>query len=581
MNTVFHTLLAKLEEHRADPHNADIVQSFHELAAQAGPVAEQVLAHAAAANPLPKLSGLSELSGRGAAPVAQSVTSVLPSEPGLPPALRPPTTNWGTNQRLDSAREVRQPQSSDQVRRLLLQAVAQKLRVRPIGTTHSSSSIMATSGVLLDSGALLSPHPSAAESSLRACRELHPGLYRLSASERALHIEVGSGAQVKDVNDYLAASQRALRMTGAYSGQTLVGAFCTSTHGGGIAHPPLHSAVRSIQLLSLDAHDQVIELRIEPTQGITDAQAYGHSHPEVRLVQSDDWFYAAVVAMGAMGFITSMIIEAVPKFSLLQRHWKGTWDECKKLLRDLGDDGAPRFFAGSHHSSISLTPYAMPLFLHGRQTTVMSRAYRSETPPPEYHSPSQSNLSPLLILAGRFAGNQLPALSPLLIDQALGGDVHKPTFGPSYKILGNPDNLPPGYSAEYAFPLDRYLDAVDEILVRMAELAARKSLYMVGPLTLRWVAGDRAFLSMSEGSAPRVYAEFLSLAGAGHGLDVLADIEGLALKHGGRPHWGQWWSPQALPQILALYPQYAGWQAIYRQLNVSGLFSNEFTDGLR
>jgi hypothetical protein len=146
-------------------------------------------------------------------------------------------------------------------------------------------------------------------------------------------------------------------------------------------------------------------------------------------------------------------------------------------------------------------------------------------------------------------------------------------------VLGSPDNLPPGSSAEYAFPLDRYMDAVDAMLARMADLAAREVKYSVGPAALRWVGADTAFLSMSEGGE-RVYLEILGLADAGRGLEVLADLEGIALAHGGRPHWGQWFSLDALPKIAALYPHYAEWRDIQRQLDVTGLFSNEVTERL-
>jgi FAD/FMN-containing dehydrogenase len=176
-------------------------------------------------------------------------------------------------------------------------------------------------------------------------------------------------------------------------------------------------------------------------------------------------------------------------------------------------------------------------------------------------------------------GNDIPALTPFMIDQSLGGDPSTPTWGPSYQILGNPDNLPPGFSAEYAFPLPRYMAAIDAILARMAEIAAKDVKYIVGGLTLRWVGRNDAFLSMSEGG-DRVYAEFLSLANAGRGLEVLAEVEKIALDHEGRPHWGQWFSLDALPRMLAMYPRYADWKEVQKQLDPTGIFANAFTERL-
>jgi hypothetical protein len=385
--------------------------------------------------------------------------------------------------------------------------------------------------------------------------------------------------QVKDVNAYLAASHRALSMTGAYTGQTLVGAYCTSTHGGGIQHPPLHAAVRSLQLLTVDRQGALVELRIEPSRGITDPEAYARGFPSVKLIQDDAWFRAAVVAMGTMGFITSVIVRATTAFSLLGEDWRGTWADCRALLLDVDASGSPRWFAGTYHGSVSLNPYPLLFRGQGTQLATMSRTFVRETPPPHYHPPSQSGLNPLLVAAGHFVGSELPALSPFLINLALGGDPSTPTWGPSDKVLGNPDNLPPGFSSEYAFPLDRYIGAVDALLERMAEVARREVKYLVGPVTLRWVGKDTAFLSMSQGD-DRVYVELLGLAQAGAGLEVLADLESIALDHGGRPHWGQWFSVDALPRIAGMYPEYAAWREIYAQLNVSGLFSNVVTERL-
>lgn len=567
MTDPFQAMLAKLEEHRADPLSAVVAGELHQLVADAPHLAAQLLDHAfgPAAPPAPA--------------AALPVAFVEGPAPGLPPELAPPATNWGTNQRLDGAQQARQPVDVAQVKGVLALATGGKLRAKAIGTAHSSSAVFTTRGVLVDSGALIPPGTTANTSTLRQCRELSPGLYRLGEAARALHVEVGSGVQVKDVNAYLAASSRALAMTGAYTGQTLVGAFCTSTHGAGVQHPPLHAAVRSIQLVTVDEAGAVVELRIEPTLGITDPALYARIFPDVKLVQDDAWFRAAVVAMGTMGFITSVIIEVVDAFSLLNESWLGTWEACRALLLDTGADGLPRWFEGTYHGGVSFNPYPMPLFARGTQKATMGRTFLRPTPPAEYDPPSQSGLSPWLVCAARFVGNDIPALTPIMIDQALGGAPGKPIWGPSWQVLGSPDNLPPGFSAEYAFPMDRYLSAIDTILARMNALAAQDATYMVGPVTLRWVGKDTAFLSMSAGE-DRVYAEFLTLAGAGKGQEVLAEIEKIALDHGGRPHWGQWFSPAVVPRMAGMYPEYPRWKAIYDRLNVTGVFSNEITDRL-
>jgi FAD/FMN-containing dehydrogenase len=589
--TTLLALVAALDKHRADPNHPDLIQELHELAAQVPHLAHEMIETALPALPRTPSDVVAIVITHGreildpilpdACEAPPAVNAPAPSSPppGMPPQLTPPVTNWGTNVRLDMAEGACQPVSTGQAQNVLELVARSHRKAKPIGAAHSSSPIVQTRGLLMDTGALIAPGTSASTSTIRQCRELVPGFYKLNDAERALHVEVGSGVQVKDVNAYLAASGRALRMTGAYTGQTLVGAFCTSTHGAGIQHPPLHASVRSIQLLSVSSSGEVEELRVEPSKGITDPEAYARGYPRVRLIQDVAWFYAVLVAMGSMGLITSVILEATTAFSLRREDWRGKWDACKALLLDVGPSVYPRFFEGSYSAGLSFNPYAIPLWSHGKQAVTLSRYFVADAPPARYKPPSQSGLNPLLVLGGQVVGNDLPALTPFMIDRALGGDPTTPTWGPSYQVLGSPDNLPPGYSAEYAFPLDRYMDAVEAILARMTELAMKRVQYMVGPVTLRWVGKDSAFLSMSEGS-DRVYAEFLSLAQAGRGQEVLAAIEPIALQYGGRPHWGQWFSLDAVPTILSLYPRYGEWKEIYQRLNASGVFSNDFTDRL-
>jgi len=154
-------------------------------------------------------------------------------------------------------------------------------------------------------------------------------------------------------------------------------------------------------------------------------------YPQVELVQSDDWFRATVVAMGTMGFITSVIIEVTTPFSLLAEDWKG------HLGRVQGDP--PR------HRRERISTLFRPARTTERVVQPLRGAALRAGPTDDHDEPElrprrapfpgsiRRRRAPLPAagLAGRIVGNDLPALTPLLIDLALGGDPTTPTWGPA------------------------------------------------------------------------------------------------------------------------------------------------------
>ena len=103
---------------------------------------------------------------------------------------------------------------------------------------------------------------------------------------------------------------------------------------------------------------------------------------------------------------------------------------------------------------------------------------------------------------------------------------------------------------------------------------------IAGTLSIRFVQGDDAYLSMTEGR-DSVFLEFLTLSGIKAAPAVFAQMENVALKHGARPHWGQWFSVGAIPKIAGLYPQLARFRADgAARFDPKGVFANNFSRAL-
>lgn len=55
---------------------------------------------------------------------------------------------------------------------------------------------------------------------------------------------------------------------------------------------------------------------IGPSGGISDPDAFSQNHPEMRLIQNDEFFNAALVSMGSMGVVADYVIETRDAFYL-------------------------------------------------------------------------------------------------------------------------------------------------------------------------------------------------------------------------------------------------------------------------
>src|SRR5690606_13736079 len=148
-----------------------------------------------------------------------------------------------------------------------------------------------------------------------------------SSNRRLVHVLAGT--TVRELIEALDAPQRdravgspgergrwALDTVGGASGQTIVGAIATGTHGSDFDAPPMADSVRAIHLVAADGTQRWIE----PANGaitdrgrLTTAQrhiARDHIHYD------DDMFSAALVSLGTLGVIVSVILEVRAQYSL-------------------------------------------------------------------------------------------------------------------------------------------------------------------------------------------------------------------------------------------------------------------------
>jgi hypothetical protein len=462
------------------------------------------------------------------------------------------------------------PTTLAQLCEIVREAEDDGVTVRAVGSGHSWSDVALTEGILVRPDGLRKPL-EIAEASLQT---------GAGAPEETL-VQVQAGMTIAELNAYLQARELALPNMGGFDGQTVAGVISTSTHGSGIAFGPLSDLVRSLEMVA--ARGTVY--RIEPSDGPTDAAAYRAAHPDDRLVQDDDWFDAAVVGIGCMGLIYSVILAVRPLFYLREIRAMSTWAQVREDLA-LGSDSP--VLTENVHYEVLFSPYPR---VKGKVETVECLVTtRNPVSPPEYRRDHRRSRSLLMELAARFpltpvlidwAARLWPKLCPWMITQAMKALVNDDYVNISYRVLNiGAANYLPAYSAEIGVPIDarhHHLQAVERIVEVAEERAKLGDAYHSSPISLRFVKATGAHLSMMQGRDTMMIELIMAKHTVG-GMELLDAQEQALYRLGGRPHWGQVNTLTGSNGLVAsMYPRYADWQRVHEQLNESGVFDSPFS----
>ncbi len=373
---------------------------------------------------------------------------------------------------------------------------ADGVTVRAVGSGHSWSDVALTEGILVRPEGLRKPL-DIADASLRV------GTGERDERTGETLVQVQAGMRIAELNAYLQARDLALANMGGFDGQTVAGVISTSTHGSGIAFGPLSDLVRSLDVVAAEG----TVYRIEPTDGPTDAAAYRAAHPDRQLFQDDDWFDAAVVGMGCMGLIYSVVLAVRPLFYLREKRTMRTWAQVRE---DLAQGSESPVLQENAHYEVLFSPYPR---VKGKVETVECLVTtRNPVSPSEYRHDHRRSRSLPMELAARFpltpvlidwVARLWPKLCPWMIKQAMKALVNDDYVNISYRVLNiGAANYLPAYSAEIGVPIDareHHLRAVERIVEVAEQRAELGGVYHSSPISLRFVKATDSHLSMMQG----------------------------------------------------------------------------------
>jgi hypothetical protein len=282
--------------------------------------------------------------------------------------------NWARALTFTAATSYR-PTKRGEIVKIIQQAEVAGQRVKWTGSLWSFMGVYVSNDVVVESDAITGVIDRAlilgqlrplADESLRASLVHIKGGTKVFDVNRLLHgmRPLGSGGRGDEFNLDCFSASRALPTLGGSGGQSIAGVMATGSHGGDVHLPPIADCVQAIHLIGPAGQ----EFWIERSSGLT-AGTEAHTQGQLQRIvdsdpiaaeqmcngilvrKSDDLFRAALVSVGRMGFVYSLVIKTVPAFKLKETGRDDTWETVRTNLGaetfphfTEGTDGADRYF---------------------------------------------------------------------------------------------------------------------------------------------------------------------------------------------------------------------------------------------
>jgi hypothetical protein len=129
---------------------------------------------------------------------------------------------------------------------------------------------------------------------------------------------VQCGNIIKEIHKFLFDHGKSLKCTGASNGQTIAGCISTGVHGSALDTGSIQDYVVGINLIIGPGGNDIVYIERESEPALNKVFA---DRIKARVIRNDDMFNAALVGLGAFGFIHGVVIEAEDRF-LLKRYVK-------------------------------------------------------------------------------------------------------------------------------------------------------------------------------------------------------------------------------------------------------------------
>jgi hypothetical protein len=137
----------------------------------------------------------------------------------------------------------------------------------------------------------------------------------------------------------------AFRTLGDSGGQTVWGALTTGTHGGDWREPPIADSVVALHLVAdggrhywIEPETSTLEMPLvndEKLKRLYEREEFGG--PGIfEIIRNDDFFNAGLMSAGRFGVVYSVVLLAVPQYSLQEERILVDWQDVKDHIKEVG-----------------------------------------------------------------------------------------------------------------------------------------------------------------------------------------------------------------------------------------------------
>ncbi|MEV4559271.1 D-arabinono-1,4-lactone oxidase [Kitasatospora sp. NPDC049285] len=422
--------------------------------------------------------------------------------------------NWAGNEQIRPARTLA-PRDTAAVAEAVTAAVRDGHRVKAIGSGHSFSPAALAPGVQLRLDHL-------------------DALIEVDAATGL--VTVGAGMPLWKLNPLLAEHGLAMEILGDIDRQTIAGAISTGTHGSSTRFGGIATQVRALELVLADG---------------TVTTCSATERPEL--------FAAARVGLGALGVLTRVTLQCVPRFALHARDTAVPVAEVLENVQQLADDNDHFEFFWFPYSETALTrrftrlPGTAELHPIGN----LSRRVDEFVSGPAYEA--------LCRVGTRFPGTVRP-----IAKFAAKAMSAREWTDLSYKIFASARDVR-FVEGEFCIPREHAVEALQEI----RQFVERTDEPVIFPLEVRFVAPDDIWLSTAHGRE-NCYIAF-------HQYHLMPyrkyfdACQRILAGYGGRPHWGKM-HDLGTAELRPRYPHFDDFTALRDTLDPTGVFANAYLD---
>ncbi len=423
--------------------------------------------------------------------------------------------NWARNVTADPLRVLR-PRHAQEIAEAVTAAARDGLTVKAIGAGHSFTGIAAAPGVQLD------------------LQDMQ-GVLGVDPAQR--RVRFAAGTRLHQVPRMLKEFGLAMENLGDIDAQSLAGATSTGTHGTGARFGGMAT--------------QIAALKLVDGQGVL---------REISPQHQGELFDAARLGLGALGVITELTIQCVPRFKLHAV-------ESPEPLHDLLADFDRRATEADHfefywfpHTTTALTKTntRLPLDAPSRPLGAVRRWLDDDV--------LANRIFGLMCALGKAAPGLIPPVNRLA--QQLAGnrdytDVSTSVFTTLRKVRFR--------EMEYALPRETIPAVVREI----DRLIESRRWRISFPLEVRVAAPDGIWLSTAHGRDTGYVAVHRYFKEDHH--EYFRAVEEIFRAHGGRPHWGKIHYQEA-GGLARLYPRFGDFLAARDKLDPHRIFANPYLE---